>query len=334
MHITCFDTDAHEREYLTTHLGSQGTLVCSSYSISVEEVKKYPETTHLVVFIYSEISVQILDELPHLQAIFTMSTGFDHIDIEACKERGITVHNVPTYGNVTVAEHTFALILSLSRNIYDSIKRTEGLNFNPEGLRGFDLAGKTLGIIGMGRIGSHVASIAQGFSLNVIAYDPYPRQELEEQFGFQYTDFRTVLQSSDIVTLHTAYRPETHHLINMDNISLMKPHSYLINTARGGLIETSALLYALQEGILAGAGLDVLEEECGIREERELLKNESHPNCNLTTVLQGHMLIKDPRVIVTPHNAFNSHESIERILSTTAETIIAHSKGDMQNQVG
>jgi len=330
--ITCFETNSKVQTYFENNLPVKPAF-CTEEIISLATAKDHSETTHLVVFIYSQVTAEIIEALPNLQAIFTMSTGFDHIDLEACKAHNISVHNVPTYGNITVAEHTFALILSLSRRIYESIERTNGLNFNPDGLMGFDLASKTIGIIGMGKIGAHVAHIANGFQMNILAYDPYPREGLDQELNFRYTSLEELLSQSDIITLHTAYRPETHHLINSTNIKTFKKNSYLINTARGPLVETKAILEGLDTGILAGAGLDVLEEECALREEHQVLSRTYQATCDLTTVLHGHMLIKDPRVIVTPHNGFNSYEAIERINQTTVENISAQLEGNVSNTV-
>jgi D-lactate dehydrogenase len=169
--------------------------------------------------------------------------------------------------------------------------------------------------------------------MQVLAYDAYPKDELAQEIGFEYVDFEKLLSNADIVTLHTAYRPETHHIINQETIRLMKKGSYIINTARGGLVETAAIIMALEQGILAGAGLDVLEEECFIKEEKELLSQAFLKTCDLQTVIQDHILIQDSRVIVTPHNAFNSIEAILRILETTVENITSQIKGENLNLV-
>jgi D-lactate dehydrogenase len=333
MKLLAFEIDASEKEYLDKNLPTDLEKEYYEDILSIKYLTNKQDTTHLVVFVYSQVTAEILDQLPNLQAIFTMSTGYDHIDIEACKSRGITVHSVPFYGENTVAEHTFALILALSRKLIPSVERTKTFDFDPVGLEGFDLKGKTLGIIGMGRIGTFVAKIAKGFSMQVLAYDAYPKDELAQEIGFEYVDFEKLLSNADIVTLHTAYRPETHHIINQETIRLMKKGSYIINTARGGLVETAAIIMALEQGILAGAGLDVLEEECFIKEEKELLSQAFLKTCDLQTVIQDHILIQDSRVIVTPHNAFNSIEAILRILETTVENITSQIKGENLNLV-
>ncbi len=333
MKLLAFEIDQSEKKYLQENLPTDLEQEYYEDILSISVLDDKQDTTHLIVFVYSKVTAEVLEKLPKLQAIFTMSTGYDHIDLEACKARGITVHSVPFYGENTVAEHTFALILALSRQLIPSVERAKTFDFNPDGLAGFDLRDKTLGIIGMGRIGSFVAKMAKGFNMKVLAYDAYPKDELAQEIGFEYVDFEKLLSNADIVTLHTAYRPETHHIINQESIKLMKKGSYLINTARGGLIETSALIIGLEEGILAGAGLDVLEEECFIKEEKELLSQAFLKTCDLQTVVQDHLLIQDNRVIVTPHNAFNSREAILRILETTVENVTSQINGEMLNVV-
>jgi D-lactate dehydrogenase len=333
MKLLAFEIDKSEKKYLQENLPTDLEQEYYEDILSVSILDNRADTTHLVVFVYSQVTAEVLEKLPKLKAIFTMSTGYDHIDLEACKTRGITVHSVPFYGENTVAEHTFALILALSRQLIPLVERAKTFDFNPDGLAGFDLRGKTLGIIGMGRIGSFVAKMAKGFNMNILAYDAYPKNEMAKEIGFEYISLEELLSNADIVSLHTAYRPETHHIINRKTIRLMKKGSYLINTARGGLIETSALIMGLEEGILAGAGLDVLEEECFIKEEKELLSQAFLKTCDLQTVVQDHLLIQDHRVIVTPHNAFNSKEAILRILETTVENIQAQLKSEMLNVV-
>lgn len=333
MNIQGYEIDSREQQYLESHLPSE---IVQSYTES--PLTQPPSTlqngvTHLLIFVYSHITEDILEMFPDLTMIVTMSTGFDHIDLESCKKRNITVHNVPRYGDVTVAEHTFALILSLSRKIPESLDRTREHDFSPIGLEGFDLSGKTLGIIGMGKIGAHVAQIARGFGMNILAFDLFPQEELAQNLKFQYVSLEKLLSQSNIISLHTAYNQDTHHLINSDNIHIITKGSYLINTARGGLVETQALMTALDEGILAGVGLDVLEEECMIKEEKELLSKVYTQTCDMRIILQDHLLTQDPRVLVTPHNAFNSTEAIERILQTTVETLLASEQGNLINVI-
>ena len=286
----------------------------------------------LSVFIYSRVTDEWLRRMPRLRLIATRSTGFDHIDLNACRRRGITVANVPFYGENTVAEHTFALILALSRRVHQAYFRTIRGNFSFKGLEGFDLKGKTIGIVGTGRIGLHAVRIAKGFGMKVLAYDLNKNGLLAETLGFEYVGFDQLLANSDIISLHAPYRPETHHMLNRGNIRTIKRGALLINTARGGLVETQALVEALDEGILGGAGLDVLEGEDIIVEERQLATQDFPPE-TLKTMLQNHILLNREDVVITPHIGFNSKEAFQRILDTTVANIQAFLAGAPENAI-
>ena len=240
---------------------------------------------------------------------------------------------MPSYGEHTVAEFTFALLLALSRRVIDADERVREGTFSPTGLRGFDLAEKTLGVIGCGHIGTHVIRMGNGFGMRVIGFDAHPHADLAETLGFTYLPLAELLASSDIVTVHVPYNEHTHHLLNRENLGTLKKGAYLINTARGGVVETDALVEALQNGVLAGAGLDVLEEEGDLGDEAVLLAA-PHPNAKeLKITLENHYLISHPRVIVTPHLAFNTKEAVERILNTTIENIKGFEAGTPTNIV-
>lgn len=283
-------------------------------------------------FIYSRLSADVLKKAPRLKLVATRSTGFDHIDVATCRRRNIEVANVPFYGENTVAEHTFALILALSRKVHQAYFRTIRGDFSFEGLQGFDLKGKTLGIIGTGHIGLHAIRIAKGFGMSVLAYDVIRNNLMAETLGFEYTSFEYLLAQSDILSLHAPYRKETHHLINKDNITKIKKGALLINTARGALVETEALALALDQGILSGAGLDVLEGEELIKEERQILAKDYSLD-RLKTLLQNHILLNRENVVITPHIAFNSREAFMRILETTARNISMYLAGKPENVV-
>jgi D-lactate dehydrogenase len=284
-------------------------------------------------FIYTKLTADVLAKLPKLKLVATRSTGFDHIDVAECGRRGITVCNVPFYGENTVAEHTFALILALSRKVHEAFVRVRAGNFSLDGLRGFDLKDKTIGVVGAGHIGLHVIRIARGFGMEVLAFDVRRDNFLAEVLGFEYVNLDLLLSRSDIITLHAPYNKHTHHLINPGNIGKIKRGAVLINTSRGGLVDTTALLQALDDGILAGAGLDVLEGEEAVLEESALLGDKTNPEL-LRRAIQNHLILKKPNVVFTPHNAFNSQEALERILETTAENIAAFAVGAPKNVVG
>src|SRR5581483_4702440 len=258
------------------------------------------------VFMVSHVDAATIGALPNLKCIATLTTGYDHIDLAAANARGISVSSVPAYGENTVAEFAFALILALSRKICEARARVrdEG-KFTTDGLQGFDLAGKTLGVVGTGRIGKHAVRMGKGFGMKIVAFDVYHDDAFAAEMGFSYLSLEDLLAQSDIITIHCPYLPSTHHLINAKNIGLVKHGAYLINTARGAVVETAAMIGALTSGQLGGAGLDVLEEEAEMKAGE--MKGPEHD------------LIQMPNVIVTPHNAFNTREAAFRILDTTID---------------
>ena len=283
-------------------------------------------------FIYSTLDAATLSKFSNLKLIATRSTGFDHIDLSFCKEKNIVVANVPNYGAHTVAQHTFALILAISRKLIPTIDQSRRGHFDLEGLRGFDLAGKTIGIVGAGNIGSKVIKIALAFDMNVLVHTKFPPNE-QSQENVRYVSLDELISTSDIVTLHTPHTKETHHLINMENIKKIKKGSILINTARGALVETQAILEGLETGILKAAGLDVLEEECSLKEERELLTEEFLKKCDIKAQLLNHVLLDRDDVIYTSHNAFNSDEALMQILHITVSNISSFFQGKTENTV-
>ena len=286
------------------------------------------------VFMASKVDEMTIAALPNLRLITTLSTGYDHIDLKAAAAKGIVVSSVPAYGANTVAEYAFALILALSRKVCETRDRVhfDG-KFSTEGLVGFDLAGKTIGIVGTGSIGRHAVRIAKGFGMNVIATDANPDSAFAAEMGFAYVALEDLLAKSDIVSIHCPYLPATYHLINQKNIGMMKRGAYLINTSRGPIVETEALVGALKSGPIAGAGLDVLEEEGETKDELAILAS-GHPNAEaLQAILLNHALIRMPNVIVTPHNAFNSREALLRILDATIDNIVGFVNGTPVNVV-
>ena len=325
MKIAFFELEDWEKDYIRQNLKGHKLLFVDG-KLTKETAAKAKDCDAVAVFIYSEVDEKVLRQLPKLKFIAAMSTGYDHIDIDAAKAKKIVVANVPTYGENTVAEHTFALILALSRKVIDSVDRTRKGDFTLEGLRGFDIKGKTIGVVGTGHIGMHVIRMAKGFEMNILAFDVKKNAAAAKKLGFKYADFNTLLQKSDIITLHCPYNKSTHHIINGGNIGKVKKGAMLINTARGGLIETAALLKALSNGTIAAAGLDVLEEECNIKEEKQLLSKDFGKKCDLKTMLANHILQNQKNTIITPHNAFNSKEALTRILNTTIENVEAFAK--------
>jgi len=328
-----FYNEEWEQDYVKSRLPGQDIIFKEGYVGQYSDFRD-EETEVLSIFVTSHLGKEEMDRFPKLKFVATRSTGFDHIDLVEAGRRGIKVSNVPSYGENTVAEQAFALLLCISRKIYDSYKQIEqDGKFSPEGLKGFDLKGKTIGIVGLGRIGVHTARIAKGFEMDILAYDKFPKEEVIKDYGVKYVTLDELLAQSDIISMHAPYMPETHHMISLANVGKIKKGAYLINTARGGLVETAALIRGLQDGNLAGAGLDVLEEENFMIDELSLLNN-PHPDAeSLKTILENHYLIDHPRVIITPHNAFNTQEAIERIIVTTVENMKGFVAGAIVNQV-
>lgn len=289
----------------------------------------------LSVFVDYQVNVDVLAMLPNLKCIATRSAGYDHIDMNAAAERGLVISRVPHYGTRTVAEYAIALMFALSRNAFrsytDMQQHAGSVDF--AAYEGFDLAGKTLGVIGTGAIGRSTCAIARGIGMGVMAYDVQPDHAFAKEVGVWYASLDEVLGASDIVTLHVPSMPATHHLINEERLGQMKAGAYLINTARGDVVDTAALVRALQSGHLAGAGLDVLEGEHALREEADLLAAGTGPHTLWETLVADHALIDMPNVIVTPHIAFNTVEAKREITDITTANIAAYAAGDVLNQV-
>ncbi len=306
------------------------------------------------LFIRTRVDAAFLDAHPALRLIATRSTGVDHLDLATCRERGVAVANVPSYGENTVAEHAFALILSLSRRLREVVTDlSKPRQFSYETVRGFDLKGKTMGVIGAGRIGLHMVRLARAFGMKVLAFDPVAQSFLSDLLDFEYTSLDRLLAKSHIISLHTALHESTHHLLNRETLARCRRGVLIINTARGGLVDTEALLEALESGQVGGAGLDVLEDESVLQQEAakiitsqiiDRLKavtstSEVHEQDparvkELEGLLRNKTLLARPDVVFTPHVAFNSVEAVERINAVTAENIRAFLRGEPINLVG
>jgi D-lactate dehydrogenase len=235
------------------------------------------------------------------------------VDLSAAKELGLPVTRVPTYSPYSVAEHTIALTLALNRKLHRAFNRVRELNFSLAGLEGFDLHGKTAGIIGTGKIGRIVAEILRGFGMRVLAYDPYPSKEWADEHEIIYSDWETLARESDVLSLHVPLTPETRQMVRRETIELMKPSAILVNVSRGQLIDTAALIQALKSRRLGGVALDVYEEEEGVFFED----------------LSGQVLEDDvlarlltfPNVLITAHQAFLTREALDDIARVTVENI-------------
>jgi len=316
MKVAWFDTEEWEKEYLE----DVEDLEIEFFEESLDEnsVEKVEDFDAVAVFVDSQVSKEVLEQL-EVDMVACRSTGFDHVDLEAANENSIAVCNVPMYGDVTVAEHTFGLLLALSRKIYHAIRKVDRGEFNHEGLRGFDLEGKKLGVIGTGDIGLKMIEFAKGFNMEVIASDPEPDRKAAREIGFMYVSQEHLLEEADIISLHCPLNEHTEHLLSEEEFGKMDG-TLLLNTARGGLVDTEALIEALENGNIEAAGLDVLEQECYLEDDIEVM-GELPDKCDPEIIMEDHILMNRDDVLITPHNAFNSREALERIEDTTLENL-------------
>lgn len=259
------------------------------------------DATVVSCFVHTRFSKEVIAKLPKLKMLSTRSVGFDHIDVAACRECGIIVCNVPDYGSHVIAEHVFALLLSTLRHVLEGEKRTESGHFDYQGLRGIALRGKTIGIVGAGKIGRNVATIAHGFGMKILVVDQCRDLALEQSCGVHYVTLPELLGQSDIITLHIPENPQTHHIVDERAFDAMKSGTILVNTARGALIDSAAMLQALRSGKLAYALLDVLEHEQNFEENKEII---------------GH-----PRVVTTPHIAFYADDAMRNMYLDAFQSI-------------
>ena len=260
---------------------------------------------------FGQVTAGVLGACPRLKLIVTRSAGYDHIDLEAARARGVVVCYVPDYGAHMIAEHAFGLILAVARNICRGHKRYRKLHrFDDTGLGGVELYGKTLGVIGTGRIGRHSIRIGTGFGMRVLAFDVLPDQALAAEMGFQYRALPQVLANADFVTLHVPLIEGTRHLIDSEALAATKPGAILVNTSRGGVVDTQALKGALASGRLRGAGLDVLEDERATYHD-----------------------FGEANVVVTPHLGWYTEGARDRILQISLDNVRAWMAGDPTHRV-
>ena len=335
--IAFFDIKDFDQDFLTTHKPDDCDYFFFKESIHQcpeEMLDSVKEVDVISVFTSSRVPADVLEKFSNLKLVTTRSTGFNHINLDYCKQNNIPVVNVPRYGDVTVAEFAFGLLLNVIRRIdiaYNDLK--DGI-INIQGYVGRDLYGKTIGIIGTGAIGCHSVRIAKGFGMRVIAFDPYPKKEYIEMFGVEYVNLDQLFKEADIISIHAPSTKENHHMINEASFEKMKRGVVIINTARGELMDTEALYRAIKNGIVSGAGLDVLEcEDILMQSDAYMMKVDCINKDCLSRTLINHKLLELPNVIVTPHVAFDSQEAIQRILFTTVENIKAFLSGNIINKV-
>jgi D-lactate dehydrogenase len=344
MKIEFTETEQLEKEYFEAALTEHDLR----FLTGAEEV--HADAEILCIYLASRIDMAFLNMHPALKLITTRSAGHDHIDLRECSRRDVTVCEVPGSNANTVAEHTFALILALSRRIIASRKLKKEARFSFEWWRGFELEDKTLGVIGTGRIGRRVIHFALAFGMKVLAYDPYQQTDMAE--GVRYVPLNELLRESHIISLHTPLTTETFHLLDRKAFAQCRREPIIINTARGAVIDTDALIEALDTGLIDGAGLDVLEEESVMRKDADQIvtdqiiarlhnaasqeeagRRTSEGIKQIERLFRNERLLSRPNVVFTPHVAFNSVEAVERILTMTVENISAFLAGKPTNVV-
>jgi len=305
----------------------------------------------LAPFINAKVAGDFLAAHPRLRLIATRSTATDHVDLPACQAHGVAVAHVPFHAETTVAEHTFALLLAISRRMREVMLAPKGGRFSYEATRGFELAGKTLGIIGMGHIGQRVAHLAQAFEMHILACDVAQPAHVASALGFKFVPLDELLAHSEIISLHAPLVPATYHLLNRETLAKCQPGVIIINTARGSLIDTFALRDALDSGQVGGAGLDVLQDERVMRAPASKIiaadiiahlrsdalaydARDADRIRELEELMLGDAVLARPNVVCTPHVAFNSIEAVERLQQMTVENINAFAAGTPVNLVG
>jgi D-lactate dehydrogenase len=279
-------------------------------------------TRAVCVFVNDRLDRPCLEALVEsgVQYIALRCAGFNNVDLPAAKALGLPVTRVPAYSPHAVAEHAVGLLLALNRKIHRAYNRVREHNFSLNGLVGFDVCGKTVGIVGTGRIGRITAQIFRGFGARVLAYDPVPAPEWAGHHGVEYAEFNALLAASDILSLHAPLSPQTHHLLNAETLARMKRGTYLVNTSRGKLIDTAALLDSLKRGHLGGVALDVYEEEEGIFFED--LSDQVLEDDELSRLLTF------PNVLITAHQAFLTQEALTQIALVTTQNISKFNAGE------
>jgi D-lactate dehydrogenase len=347
MKISLAETEPGEAEFFERELKGHEVEFCNGAADCSAD------SDVLAVFINSKIDAPFLSRHPALRLIATRSTTFDHIDLKACAEKHVAVCCVGgSYGDHTVPEHIFALILALCRKLRPALEVVAGRSFSYEALRGIELNGKTLGVVGTGRIGCQVLKLAKAFGMETLGTDSHRDPEAAASLGFRYVSFSRMLQHAHFISINVPLTPSTYHLFNRETFAKCRPGMILINTARGPIIDSEALIDALNSGIIAGAGLDVLEDERVMRKKAAHILTEQilerlhesfapveplAPNLmrisEVRSIMHNSTLLGHPNVLVTPHIAFNSHEAIARINRVTVDNILGFLGGNPQNLV-
>lgn len=315
--ISFYDTKPYDRDVMQAAEAAAGLeFRFHEFRLTSETATTAEGSRAVCVFVNDKLDRGCLGKLAELgvKHVALRCAGFNQVDLVAARELGMAVTRVPAYSPHAVAEHALALLLSLNRKIHRAYNRVREFNFSLAGLVGFDLHGKTVGIIGTGKIGRCTAEIFRGFGCQVLAHDPFPQQDWALAHQVVYRDLDAILPMVDILSLHLPLTPQTYHLLDERTISLMKRGSYLVNTSRGKLVDTHALIQALKGQHLGGVALDVYEEEEGIFFE-------DHSAIGLPGDDELSRLLSFPNVLVTSHQAFLTNEALHEIARVTTENL-------------
>lgn len=324
MKVAVFSTKSYDRNFLeAANTESKHELVFLEPRLTAETSVLATGSQAVCAFVNDELNAQTLSKLASsgIKLIALRSAGFNNVDLAKAEELGLTVVRVPAYSPYAVAEHTIGLILALNRRIPRAYNRVREGNFSLEGLLGFDLHGKTVGIVGTGRIGTITAQILQGFGCKVLAYDNSPPEDRK----LEYVSFPQLLAAADIISLHCPLSSDTHHLINAQTIAQMKTGAMLINTSRGALIDTKAAIIGLKSGKIGYLGLDVYEKE------GDLFFEDFSSEVIQDDIFQR--LLTFPNVLITGHQSFFTNEAVKSIAETTLLNISDFEQGNCSNQV-
>jgi len=322
MNVAFYDARPYDREYFK-ETADDGALALQFYDfrLSSDTAMSAAGAEAVCVFVNDRLDAACLEKIRDLgvRLVAFRCAGFNNLDMEAAKALGLTVVRVPAYSPYAVAEHTVALLMTLNRKIHRAFNRVREHNFSLSGLVGFDLHGKTVGIVGTGKIGRIAAQIFHGFGTRLLVSDAYPDEDWAKGLGAQYTDVENLLRESDIVSLHLPLTPESRYLLNAETFALMKPTAYLINTSRGKLVETAALIQAIKSGAIGGVALDVYEEE-------EKVFFDDHSS-EILYDDELSRLLSFPNVLITSHQAFLTHEALSEIARLTSENLLHCAEG-------
>jgi D-lactate dehydrogenase len=328
MKVSIFSTKSYDRQFFTAANNQhQHELIFLEPKLDRHTAILARDATAVCVFVNDEVDKNTLEFLADrdVNLIALRSAGYNNVDVPVAKALGLKIVRVPAYSPYAVAEHTVGLILTLNRKLHRAYNRVREGNFSLEGLLGFDLHGRTIGIIGTGKIGRVVAKIMTGFGCKVLAYDLHPNPECETM-GVEYVDLLQLFARSDIITLHCPLTPETYHLVNEEAITKMKPHAMLINTGRGALIDTKAIIVALKSGQIGSLGLDVYEQESELFFEDlsdKIIQDDTFAR-----------LMTFPNVIITGHQAFFTEDAMRSISEVTLSNITQVERGQIcENEI-